>query len=61
MAYYALLKLHVLPHELLAMDEREKAFVVATVQKKCKADQEQEKKLQKQQPKRRVGARRRRR
>lgn len=45
MAYYALLKLHILPHKLLEMDEQEKAFVVAAVQIKAKADREQEKKL----------------
>ena len=61
MAYYALLKLHILPHELLEMDEREKAFVVVSVQKKCKADKEQEEKLKRQQAKRRVNGRRRRR
>ena len=61
MAYYALLKLHIMPHEILAMDEQEKAFVVAAVEKKCKSDREREKKLQKQQSKRRaIGMRRRR-
>jgi len=51
LAYYALLKLHVLPHELLAMEDEEKAFLVAAVEKKCKADRELEQKLKKQQPK----------
>lgn len=42
-AYYALLKLHILPSVFLAMDEQEKAFVVAAVKVKIKNDKEKEK------------------
>ncbi len=45
MAYYALLKLHIMPHEILAMDEQEKAFTVAAIQVKMANDKKNEKKL----------------
>ena len=41
--FNALLKLHILPSVFLAMDEQEKAFVVAAVKVKIKNDKEKEK------------------
>ena len=44
-AYYALLKLHILPSVFLGLDEPEKAFVVAAVKLKMKNDREKEKEM----------------
>lgn len=44
-AYYALLKLHILPSVFLAMEEPEKAFVIASIQEKAEQDKEKEKEM----------------
>lgn len=44
-AYYALLKLHILPSVFLEMEELEKAFVIAAVQLKIEQDKKEEKKI----------------
>ncbi len=44
-AYYALLKLHILPSVFLAMDEQEKAFTVAAIKVKMEADKKEKKKI----------------
>ncbi|MDE7297196.1 MAG: hypothetical protein K2N94_00010 [Lachnospiraceae bacterium] len=41
-AYYALLKLHILPSVFFGMDEQEKAFVVAAIKVKIRNDRERE-------------------
>lgn len=41
-AHYALLKLHILPSVFLAMDEQEKAFVIASIKIKMEKDKEEE-------------------
>lgn len=38
MAYFALLKFHILPHVLFSLPENERAFVFATISLKIKAD-----------------------
>lgn len=43
-AYYALLKFHILPSVFAQMDEKEKAFVIASINIKSKHDKEREKK-----------------
>lgn len=45
-AYYALLKLHILPSVFLAMDEEEKAFTVAAIKVKMEADKKEKKKIE---------------
>ncbi|MDE6909066.1 MAG: hypothetical protein K2P44_01095 [Lachnospiraceae bacterium] len=45
-AYYSLLKLHILPSVFLAMDEQEKAFVVAAVKLKMEADKKERKRIE---------------
>ncbi|MDE6999452.1 MAG: hypothetical protein K2P73_04015 [Lachnospiraceae bacterium] len=44
-AYYALLKLHILPSVFLNMDELEKAFVVAAIKVKMEDDRKKEKEM----------------
>lgn len=44
-AFYALLKLHILPSQFLEMDEREKAFVIASIKIKQEDDARQKKNL----------------
>lgn len=44
-AYYALLKLHILPSVFLGMDEQEKAFVVAAIKVKMADDRKKEKEM----------------
>ena len=44
-AYYALLKLHILPSVFLDMAEEDKAFTVAAIQVKTENDRKNEKKL----------------
>lgn len=44
-AYYALLKLHILPSVFLGMDEQEKAFVVAAIKVKMEDDRKKEKEM----------------
>lgn len=44
-AYYALMKLHILPSVFLNMDEREKAFVTASIKKRIEDKKEEERKL----------------
>lgn len=43
--HYALQKLKILPHEFLAMDRYERAFVVASIQVRVDAEAEDAKKL----------------
>lgn len=43
-AYYALLKLHILPSVFLDMDEQEKAFVIASIELKAEHDKKEKKK-----------------
>ena len=38
MAYFALLKFHILPHVLFSLPENERAFVFAAISMKMKAD-----------------------
>lgn len=45
-AYYALLKLHILPSVFLEMDEEEKAFVVASIKRKLESDKKERKKAE---------------
>ena len=45
-AYYALLKLHILPSVFLALDANEKAFVVAAIKVKIENDREKEKEME---------------
>ncbi|MBR4026686.1 MAG: hypothetical protein IKJ01_03895 [Lachnospiraceae bacterium] len=40
-AYYALHKLHILPSVFLEMDEREKLFVIASIQIKIEKDKKE--------------------
>lgn len=42
---YTLLKLHILPSVFLNMDEREKAFVTASIKKRIEDKKEEERKL----------------
>lgn len=44
-AYFALLKLHILPSVFLEMDEREKAFVIASIKIKLENDKKKEKEI----------------
>jgi hypothetical protein len=44
-AYYALLKLHILPSVFLNMDEQEKAFVIAAIKIKIENDKKKEREL----------------
>lgn len=44
-AYYALLKLHILPSVFLEMDEQEKAFVIGAIQLKIEQDKKEEKRM----------------
>lgn len=37
-AYYCLLKLHKWPHEFLELDIQEKAYIIAAIETKIKAD-----------------------
>ncbi len=43
-AHYALHKFHKFPHELLNLDENERAFVMASISVKLKKDKEEAKK-----------------
>lgn len=45
-AYYALLKLHILPSVFLEMDEEEKAFVIASIKRKLESDKKERKKAE---------------
>ena len=45
-AYYALLKLHILPSVFLKMDEEEKAFVIASIKRKLESDKKERKKAE---------------
>ncbi|MDE5910253.1 MAG: hypothetical protein K2H52_16175 [Lachnospiraceae bacterium] len=45
-AYYALIKLHILPSAFLEMDEQEKAFVVAAIETKCKSDKKEKQRIE---------------
>ncbi len=45
-AYYALLKLHILPSVFLEMDEEEKAFVIASIKRKLESDKKEQKKAE---------------
>lgn len=45
-AYYALLKLHILPSVFLNMDAQEKAFVIASIKLKIENDKKEKKKLE---------------
>lgn len=45
-AYYALLKLHILPSVFLEMDEEEKAFVIACIKRKLESDKKERKKAE---------------
>lgn len=45
-AYYALLKLHILPSVFLEMDEQEKAFVIASIKLKAEHDKKEKKKAE---------------
>ena len=45
-AYYALLKLKILPSVFLNMDENEKAFVIACIDIKVDSDKKERKKLE---------------
>ncbi|MBD5461513.1 MAG: hypothetical protein HDR24_00410 [Lachnospiraceae bacterium] len=45
-AYYALIKLHILPSVFLEMDEQEKAFVVASIEMKCKSDKKEKQRIE---------------
>lgn len=45
-AYYALLKLHILPSVWLAMDEQEKAFCVAAIRVKLEKDKKEKKRIE---------------
>ena len=45
-AYYALLKLHILPSVFLDMDEQEKAFVIASIELKAEHDKKEKKKAE---------------
>ena len=40
MAYYALLKFHILPHVLFSLPENERAFIYAVISVKAKADKQ---------------------
>nr|DAS85669.1 MAG TPA: hypothetical protein [Caudoviricetes sp.] len=40
MAYYALLKFHILPHVLFSLPENERAFIYAAIAVKAKADKQ---------------------
>ncbi|MDE6052934.1 MAG: hypothetical protein K2G55_04045 [Lachnospiraceae bacterium] len=44
-AYYALLKLHILPSVFMAMEEMEKAFVIASIKLKLEDDKKKEKEM----------------
>ncbi len=44
-AYYALLKLRILPSVFLQMDEQEKAFVIASIQLKIEQEKKEERKM----------------
>lgn len=39
-AYYALHKLHIRPREFIEMDMREKAFVIAAIDERVKAEKQ---------------------
>ena len=45
-AYYALLKLHILPSVFLEMEEEEKAFVIAAIDLKIENDKKEKKKTE---------------
>lgn len=47
MAHYALQKLHILPSTFCEMEQSEKAFVIASIEKRVESEKEQEKKLDK--------------
>lgn len=40
-AYYCLLKLHIMPHEFMSLPENEQAFIVASILVKTKADKKE--------------------
>lgn len=44
-AHFALQKLHILPSQLMEMDEYEKAFIYASIQIRVDAEKEQAKKM----------------
>lgn len=46
-AHYALQKLHILPSQLLNMDEQEKAFVFASIKLRIEAEKEEQRKIKK--------------
>ncbi len=45
-AYYALLKLHILPSAFLALEGNEKAFIVAAIKVKMESDRKREKEME---------------
>lgn len=45
-AYYALHKLHIRPMEWLDMEEEEKAFIIASIEIRGKAEEEERKKAE---------------
>lgn len=45
MAHFALQKLHILPSTLLAMDDKEKAFVYASIQIRIETEREEARKI----------------
>ncbi len=50
LCHYALHKLHRFPHEILALPDRERAFVWASISEKVKADKEAEKRAKRSKP-----------
>lgn len=46
-AYYCLHKLHKWPHEFLELDIQERAYVVASIEKKIESDKKEAKKAKK--------------
>ena len=44
-AYYALMKLNILPTDFVFMDSKEKAFIIACSDKKIEADKKEEQRL----------------
>ncbi|PKM49583.1 MAG: hypothetical protein CVV02_15200 [Firmicutes bacterium HGW-Firmicutes-7] len=45
LAHFALQKLHILPSTLATMNEREKAFIYASIQTRCEKEQEEARKI----------------
>jgi len=44
-AHYCLHKLHMLPSEFIALDDQEKAFVIASIKIKMEAEKEEAEKI----------------